>query len=98
MNAIIGILPLLIVALGALLLMLAEAAGGSVSAVSSGSVTGAVELSPPGPNRDAGSGKAGELGLLAGVILLAGAAVSAGVLFAGKSAAGGTALEPYLLT
>jgi NADH-quinone oxidoreductase subunit N len=97
MNAFIGILPLLIVALGALLLMVAEAAGGSAAVASRVHPEGTVEQDLATPDRDAGSGRAGELGLLAGVVLLAGAAVSAGVLLAGKGAAGGTALEPYLI-
>jgi NADH-quinone oxidoreductase subunit N len=85
MNALLGILPMLTVALGAILLMLAEALGRPASA-------------PIGSNPlDAGSGRAGEMGLLASVVLFAGAAVSAAVALAGKQNVGVEPLGPYLL-
>lgn len=84
MNTLIGVAPLLIVALGAILLMVAEAAGRPQSADG--------PKSPP----DAGSGRAGEMGLLAGVVLLAGAAVSAGVALAHPQGIEGWP-APYLM-
>lgn len=82
MTTLVGILPILTVALGAVLLMLAEATGRSATNDTS----------------DAGAGRAGELGLLAGVVLLAGAAVSAAVAIAGIGSDGASALGPYLIT
>jgi NADH-quinone oxidoreductase subunit N len=85
MSALVSVLPILTVALGALLLMLAEALGKPVStAVSEGTA-----------NFDAGSGRASEMGLLAGIVLLAGALVSAGVGLAGVKYADPAALAPY---
>jgi len=81
MTGLIGILPILTVALGAVLLMLAEASGRPAVANSN----------------DAGSGRAGELGLLAGVVLLAGAAASAAVTMAGYQNVGTAQLAPYLI-
>ncbi|HMA92646.1 MAG TPA: NADH-quinone oxidoreductase subunit N [Polyangiaceae bacterium] len=85
MNALIGVGPLLIVALGAILLMIAEAAGHPQSVEGS-------QKSPP----DAGSGRGGEMGLLAGIVLLAGAAVSVGVALAHPQGIEGP-LAPYLM-
>lgn len=87
MSTLIGVLPILTVALGALLLMLAEAFGKPVATASDGV--------KPTPTLDAGSGRASELGLLTGVILLAGTVVSAGVLLAGRSYVNAEAISPY---
>lgn len=87
MNAFIGVFPILTVALGAVLLMLAEALGRPANATE-----------PKG--FDAGAGRTGEMGLLAAVALLAGAVVSGGVALA-QSATGAEVavapLAPYLL-
>lgn len=88
MSALIGILPLLTVALGAILLMLAEATG--KPATSSIRTAGTVPF-------DAGAGRAGEMGILAGMVLLAGAAVSVAVALAGNANIDGGALAPFLL-
>lgn len=85
MSALIGVLPILTVALGALLLMLAEALGKPAANVARAE----------GSQFDAGSGRASELGLLAGIILLAGAFVSAGVGLAGVKYADPAAVAPY---
>jgi len=88
MTTLIGVLPILTVVLGALLLMVAEGAGRAAGTSGSKSL-------------DAGSGRASEMGLLAAVVLLSGAAVSAGASMAlhngGASTAAGP-LAPYLLT
>jgi NADH-quinone oxidoreductase subunit N len=86
MNALLGILPILTVALGALLLMLAEALGHRASATSTSNV----------PD-EGGAGRCGEMGLLTGVVLLAGAVASAAVALAGHEHQGAGGLEPYLL-
>lgn len=85
MNAFIGVTPILTVALGAILLMLAEALGRPT------------HVTEP---KDAGAGHTGEMGLLAAVALLAGAIVSGGVALA-QSAPGAEAaiapLAPYFI-
>lgn len=86
MSALVGVLPLVTVALGALLLMLAEAFG--KPAVAPGG-TGSTTL-------DSGSGRASEIGLLTGVVLLAGSLVSIGVALAGPAYVDSTATAPYL--
>lgn len=88
MSALIGILPLLTVAIGAVLLMLAEATGKPATSPIAGA--------PPG-SFDAGSGRAAEMGMLAGIVLLAGAAASAAVVMADDSGAASASLAPYLL-
>ncbi|MGC4066611.1 MAG: hypothetical protein QM784_18645 [Polyangiaceae bacterium] len=88
MTALIGVLPILTVALGALLLMLAEAFGKSAVVATN------VDVNPS----DAGSGRASELGLLAGIVLLAGALVSAGIGLAGPKFIDGAAAAPHLAT
>jgi NADH-quinone oxidoreductase subunit N len=88
MTALIGVLPILTVALGALLLMLAEAFGKPAVAASN------VDVNP----LDAGSGRASEMGLLAGIVLLAGALVSAGIGLAGPKFVDASAAAPQLAT
>ncbi len=89
MDVIFGLSPLLSVALGALLLMLAEAFGKPQNEHGFG---------PDGVVVDAGAGRAGELGMLAAVILLAGSALSMGVWFAGpENLEGLDSLQPYLI-
>jgi NADH-quinone oxidoreductase subunit N len=85
-SALIGFLPMLTVALGAILLMLAEAMGQPRSVGAGDS-----------PAVDAGSGRSGEMGLLAGVVLLAGAAASAAVALAGHGSDAAGQFGPYLL-
>ncbi|MEZ4225312.1 MAG: NADH-quinone oxidoreductase subunit N [Polyangiaceae bacterium] len=89
MDVIFGLSPLLSVALGALLLMLAEAFGKPQSPEG---------LAADGTVIDAGAGRAGELGLIAAVILFAGAALSIGVWSAGpENLAGLKGVQPYLI-
>jgi NADH-quinone oxidoreductase subunit N len=85
MTALIGILPILTVSLGALLSMLAEGLARRASPTSLPDVPEAV------------AARCGEMGLLTGVVLLAGAAASVAVALAGHSNPGFGSLEPYLL-
>ena len=87
MSALVGVLPVLTVALGALLLMLAEAFGKPLAS----------SIEAHSGTLDAGSGRASELGLLAGIVLLAGAVVSAGVALAGGKYIDAAVAAPYLL-
>lgn len=74
MSALLAISPLLIVAIGALLLMLAEALGKPTSPEGFG---------PGGIVVDAGAGRASELGLGSAVVLFAGAVAAASVWMVG---------------
>ena len=88
-DILFGLSPLLSVALGALLLMLAEAFGKPQNDEG---------YSPDGVIIDAGAGRAGELGMIAAVILFAGAAFSIGVWSAGpENLVGLDTLRPYLI-
>jgi len=85
----LGLSPLLVVAVGALLLMLAEAFGRPASAEGFGE-NGVVV--------DAGAGRSGELSLVSAVILLAGAAMSIAVWMVGPEALEGLdKVQPYLI-
>ena len=89
MSLIFGLSPLLAVGLGALLLMLAEAFGKSVTPSPGVAKTGVT---------DAGAGRSGELALGATVILLAGAILSIAVWLTGpENIEGLEAVAPYLL-
>lgn len=70
MNLLFGLSPFLAVAVGTLLLMLAEAFGKP-------------NVAPGGDTRDAGAGRAAELSLVASVILAVGALLSVAVWMAG---------------
>jgi NADH-quinone oxidoreductase subunit N len=88
-NLVIGLSPLLVVAFGALLLMLAEAFGKPAAAEGIG---------PSGEVIDAGAGRSGEIALGACVVLLAGAVASVGVWLVGpESLPGLDAAAPYLV-
>jgi NADH-quinone oxidoreductase subunit N len=78
--------PILVVALGALLLMLTEAFGTPARPREAGEV-----------GFDAGAGRAGELALGASVILFSGAIVSLALWWAGDAAPSSAALAPYLV-
>lgn len=89
MSALIAIAPILLVALGALLLMLAEAFGRPLS-VSGVPASGVVT--------DAGAGRSAELSLGATVVLLTGAVASIGLWLVGPENLEGAALvAPYLM-
>jgi NADH-quinone oxidoreductase subunit N len=89
MNLIFALSPLLAVAAGALLLMLAEALGKPV---------GAAGLNSEGVVMDAGAGRAPELGLGSAVILLSGAVLSIGVWLVGPERLPGIeAVAPYFI-
>ena len=84
MNLWFGLSPLLAVALGGLLLMLAEAFGKSPAGAGAGA--------------DAGSGRAQELSLGSAVVLFAGAVLSFSVWMAGPETLKGLdAVAPYLI-
>ncbi len=87
MNPLIAIAPLLVVGVGALLMMLAEAFGRPV--LVEGATGGVV---------DAGEGRAGELALGASVALFAGAIVSIALWWVGpEHLPGAASLAPYLI-
>ncbi len=89
MNLIFALSPLLAVATGALLLMLAEALGKPVAAAG---------VNAEGLVTDAGAGRAPELGLGAAVILFAGAVLSIGVWLVGPEKLSGVeAVAPYFI-
>ncbi len=89
MNVFFGLSPLLVVGVGGLLLMLAEAFGRP--AVGQG-------VGPRGEVLDAGAGRAPELGLTAAIVLFAGAVFSASLWLVGpENVVGLDAVEPYLL-
>jgi NADH-quinone oxidoreductase subunit N len=91
MNLLFGLSPILAVALGTLLLMLAEAFGKPVVAETAGGKAKEAII-------DSGSGRSAELGLVAAVILLAGAAFSIGVWKVGPDRLEGVAgVMPYLV-
>ncbi len=85
MSGLIGALPLMTVALGALLVMLVEALGRKAPAQAG--------VNP----EDSGSGRAGEMALLSTVVLFAGALVSLGMVLAGPKFWSTEALAPYLI-
>jgi len=86
-NVLVAVAPLLVVGVGALLLMLAEAFGKPA----------AVE-GVPGGVVDAGAGRSGELALGASVALFAGAIVSLALWWVGPEKLPGAAtLAPYLI-
>ncbi|HTQ06601.1 MAG TPA: NADH-quinone oxidoreductase subunit N [Polyangiaceae bacterium] len=87
MNALMPAAPILVVALGALLLMLAEAFGAPAKAVPAGS-----DLSV-----DPTAGRSGELAAVASVVLFAGAIASLALWWAGVADVTSTALAPYLV-
>jgi NADH-quinone oxidoreductase subunit N len=87
-NVLVPAAPILIVAIGALLLMLAEAFGAPVKTAEAGEGLGPI---------DAGAGRSGELALGASVILFAGAIVSLAVWWAGVADASAPGLAPYLV-
>src|SRR6187200_1715530 len=87
MNSLLACAPILVVGVGALLLMLAEAFGRPVAAGASG---GEAVL-------DAGSGRSGELALGSAVALFAGALTSLGLWYVGPERLEGVSeLAPYL--
>ena len=87
MTFLIPAAPILVVALGALLLMLTEAFGTPARAAAAGEV-----------GMDVGAGRAGELALGASVILFAGALVSLAVWWGmGSLDTTGPSLAPYLV-
>lgn len=89
MNVVFGLSPILAVALGALLLMLAEAFGKPASPDG---------IDEKGVIIDAGAGRSGELGLGASVILFAGAILSVSVWMVGpENLAGLEVTQPYLV-
>lgn len=88
MNVFYGLSPILAVGIGGLLLMLAEAFG--KPAVGQG-------INAQGEVVDAGAGRGAELGLLASVVLLFGAAASVAVWLVGPENLGVDALAPYLV-
>lgn len=88
MNVFFAVSPLLAVGVGGLLLMLAEAFG--TPAVGHG-------RNEQGDVIDAGAGRGAELGLLAAVVLLFGAASSAAVWLVGPESLGAESLAPYLI-
>lgn len=86
MNSWIGIAPLLTIALGAMLTMLAEAFGKSKVHVEGGEAS-----------IDPGAGRQAEMGLLTAVILFAAAVVSLGLMVAGPKYVLQQALAPYFI-
>jgi NADH-quinone oxidoreductase subunit N len=87
-TALLAVAPLLVVGIGALLLMLAEAFGKPAVAAEAGA----------GGVVDAGAGRAGELALGASVILFAGAIVSLALWWVGPERIDGVAaLAPYFI-
>src|SRR5690606_13229573 len=89
MDVLLGISPLLAVALGALLLMLAEAFGKPASEAG---------ISPEGVVIDAGAGRTQELSLGASVVMFAGAIFSVAVWLVGPANIEGlNQVEPYLV-
>ncbi|HEV8244139.1 MAG TPA: NADH-quinone oxidoreductase subunit N [Polyangiaceae bacterium] len=89
MSALIAVSPILVVAFGALLLMLSEAFGKPASAEGFG---------PGGVVIDAGAGRSSELALVAAMVLLAGAVASVAVWMVGPDKIPGVAeLSPYLV-
>jgi NADH-quinone oxidoreductase subunit N len=85
-NALLACAPILVVGVGALLLMLAEAFGRPVAAEGAG-----------GPVLDAGSGRSAELALGSAVALFAGALTSLGLWWVGPERLEGVSeLLPYL--
>ena len=89
MNVFYAISPLLVVGLGGLLLMLAEAFG---------KPTAGHGVNSEGVVVDAGAGRGAELGLLAAIILFAGAIFSCGLWIVGPETLPGIeAVKPHLL-
>jgi NADH-quinone oxidoreductase subunit N len=87
-DVFLGLGPLLIVGLGGLLLMLAEAFG----------KPSAEGIAPDGTVVDAGAGRAGELSLVASVVLFAGMAFSVAVWLVGpENMPALEAVRPYLV-
>jgi NADH-quinone oxidoreductase subunit N len=88
MNLVFGLSPLLVVALGALLLMLADAFGKPRATTAEG----------PSDVADPEVGRAGELSLGSAVVLTAGAILSVAVWMVGPEALEGSeAVAPYLI-
>lgn len=89
MNVLLAVSPILVVAIGALLLMLAEAFGKPLSPEGVG---------PDGKTTDAGAGRSAELALGAAVILFAGAIASIALWLVGpENLEGVSAVAPYLV-
>jgi NADH-quinone oxidoreductase subunit N len=89
MTALLAIAPILVVAIGALLLMLAEAFGKPASPEG---------IAANGVVIDAGAGRSSELALVSSVILFAGAFASIGLWWVGpENIEGAAALAPYLV-
>jgi len=87
MNALLACAPILVVGVGALLLMLAEAFGRPVAAGAGGEAV-----------LDAGSGRSAELALGSAVALFAGALTSLGLWYVGPERLEGVSdLAPYLV-
>src|SRR5690606_31057791 len=89
-----GLSPILVVALGALLLMLAEAFGKPAAQPATATAGGA-----PAPDPfDAGAGRSAELSIGATVVLLAGAVFAIGVWLVGPDKLTGLEVtRPYLV-
>ena len=87
MNFILPAAPILVVALGALLLMLAEAFGAPAKTAEAGA-----DLS-----FDPTAGRSGELAAVASVILFAGAIASLALWWAGAADSASAGLAPYLV-
>lgn len=83
----LGLSPIIVVALGATLLMLAEAFGGAAKTATDGG----------GVVADVGEGRGAELGVGAAVVLFSGAIVSVALWIAGPETLEVSALAPYLL-
>lgn len=89
MNVFFGLSPLLSLAVGGLLLMLAEAFGRPAQGHG---------LGPKGEIIDAGAGRGSELGLIAAVVLFSGAIFSASLWLVGpENIPGVSELAPYLI-
>lgn len=89
MSVLLAVSPILVVMIGALLLMLAEAFGKPLSPEGIG---------PNGLVTDAGAGRAAELSLGAAVVLFAGAVVSIALSLVGpENLEGASELLPYLV-
>src|SRR3954452_2466162 len=89
LNLLLAVSPILAVAVGALLLMLAEAFGRPLAAEGFG---------PGGLVTDAGAGRSPELALGSTVILIAGALISVALWHVGpESLPGVDAVAPYLI-
>jgi NADH-quinone oxidoreductase subunit N len=89
-----GLSPILVVAVGALLLMLAEALGGPSRAVAAQSGAQSTDIDP----FDAGSGRASELGLGAAVVLFVGAVFALSVWLVGpENLSGLEKVKPWLI-